>query len=327
MAVAGFVQLGGAAEECGLGAVAGKRLGATVDGETECISSRGGRVWAARALRPGDMELERCQEGAEDAWAAHAPGQCGGPRVGEEGWGSNRCVLGVQGGDLVAGGLAERRQRQPRQLEVPNPAIVRLREVSRSASPAGMGRRRGSGWSSCSSPRGACGGPESMLVDTGRSTSRSLAIIAVALVALTAASVPKLTRMDIDVDYSPMMRDCKLSLDALARPPPQPHRSSERWSSPASPSVDTVRSATDMLTGASHHAEAKKGGDVHSLRLRGGEKSPQFTPSQSSHDLRVRGGCGSPRSCQTEDGGTLSPDFFAAGRRYQPKLSRTVDAH
>eukprot|EP00282_Hemiselmis_andersenii_P022547 CAMPEP_0172016750 /NCGR_PEP_ID=MMETSP1041-20130122/11190_1 /TAXON_ID=464988 /ORGANISM="Hemiselmis andersenii, Strain CCMP439" /LENGTH=325 /DNA_ID=CAMNT_0012671719 /DNA_START=79 /DNA_END=1058 /DNA_ORIENTATION=+ len=325
MAVAGFVQLGGAAEECGLGAVAGKRLGATVDGETECISSRGGRVWAARALRPGDMELERCQEGAEDAWAAHAPGSAAGRwgggvgvksvRVGGSRRGFSRgrprgeapaaapAAGGPQPGDRpAAGGESERQPRGDGQT-----ARERVEQL---LVPAG-----GLWWS-----REHAGGH-------GPEHQPLVAIIAVALVALTAASVPKLTRMDIDVDYSPMMRDCKLSLDALARPPPQPHRSSERWSSPASPSVDTVRSATDMLTGASHHAEAKKGGDVHSLRLRGGEKSPQFTPSQSSHDLRVRGGCGSPRSCQTEDGGTLSPDFFAAGRRYQPKLSRTVDAH
>eukprot|EP00282_Hemiselmis_andersenii_P022182 CAMPEP_0172036356 /NCGR_PEP_ID=MMETSP1041-20130122/22124_1 /TAXON_ID=464988 /ORGANISM="Hemiselmis andersenii, Strain CCMP439" /LENGTH=298 /DNA_ID=CAMNT_0012693587 /DNA_START=30 /DNA_END=928 /DNA_ORIENTATION=- len=298
MAVAGFVQLGGAAEECGLGAVAGKRLGATVDGETECISSRGGRVWAARALRPGDMELERCQEGAEDGGRGFSRGR---PRG--EAPAAAPAAGGPQPGDRpAAGGESERQPRGDGQT-----ARERVEQL---LVPAG-----GLWWS-----REHAGGH-------GPEHQPLVAIIAVALVALTAASVPKLTRMDIDVDYSPMMRDCKLSLDALARPPPQPHRSSERWSSPASPSVDTVRSATDMLTGASHHAEAKKGGDVHSLRLRGGEKSPQFTPSQSSHDLRVRGGCGSPRSCQTEDGGTLSPDFFAAGRRYQPKLSRTVDAH
>uniref|UniRef100_A0A7S0W436 Uncharacterized protein n=1 Tax=Hemiselmis tepida TaxID=464990 RepID=A0A7S0W436_9CRYP len=271
--------------------------------------------------------------------AAHAAGCCDGSRGRsrdeQEGSGPHRSGGNPPAGDDRGGAkrwLEERlvclpgdkRLREPR-ADVANPAIARLRAVSRSASPAGSFRQGSGKWSPLPSPRGAGGGPEGLMADTGRSTARSLAIIAVALVALTAASVPKLTRIDIDVDYSPMMRDCKLSLDSLARPQHQQRGSgpSGRWSSPSSPSIDTVRSASDMLAGGRKEAQ----GDTRSLRLRGGETSPQFSPTDSAMDLRIRGGCVASRNRPDEDWQELPPDFHTVGMRYRPKLSRTVDVH
>jgi len=224
-------------------------------------------------------------------------------------------------GALEEAGGVEVRHRLP-QLDTVNPAVLRLRASSRSCSPSRspLGSSSSLISSICSSPRGAGQGPAGELASsTGRSMARSLAIISLAIVALAAASVPKLTRMDIDVDiYSPMIRegDCKLNLDSLARP-----RHVRR---PPFAAASSSSSASDVFATAGKGKEDHNNGRT-SLRLRGGKNTPHFTPSQSSCDLR--GGCGRGPIDSETDECTVATDFVSAGRRYRPKLSRTIDAH
>ncbi len=156
------------------------------------------------------------------------------------------------------------------------------------------------------------------LETTRNSLFRTCGIITIALVVLTtAASVPKLSRVEIDVDYSHMLGkqiQDQLLLSAAA------HGKNHHHPRAASPSVARAFDEPAALR------DEDDGSSSQPMRLRGGE-SPSFTPSASTCDLKavLRGGSVS-HACQDLGLKTNAPSG-ARGAHYRPKLSRTIDIH
>jgi hypothetical protein len=177
----------------------------------------------------------------------------------------------------------------------------------------------------CSSPSRSVMCPASKcgeLETTRKSLFRTCGIITVALVVLaSAASVPKLSRVEIDVDYSHMMgkhAQDKLLQSAVA------HGPHHRLSSPSTAHAHAPSSigVFDELN------DDDDSHDSNPMRLRGGD-APSFTPSTSTCDLKavLRGGSVS-QDCKDVAGIKASgtPTGLRGGS-YRPKLSRTNDIH
>lgn len=242
----------------------------------------------------------------------------------------------------------------PRRVRSPTSRMSKGREpfLARAILAISLGGSRASSAESCTS---ACSTPSSertvcsrrgspvrglrpdpascAMADTGRGIKRSFTMIVIGLLCLaTATTVPKLTRMDVDMDYSRELfyPDCKLSLSKIDHHPSQ-------WCGSDSAglersNLDMVRSAVDKLTSPqSLQASRGHGGPVvgdTNMRLRGGD-TPHFSPSASTCDLRRLSTGG---MCQGEasnvDKVQRPPESQRSGaRRHAPKLSRTVDLH
>ena len=191
--------------------------------------------------------------------------------------------------------------------------------------------------------------PENAMTETTRGIQRSMAIIGIGLACFaTAARVPKLTRMDIDVDWSRQLRVCEGSSvmggsDSSARlgfSSGFPTTTStanvaasrqEKFLCESS----SVRCAAAILTSSSSSASDSSSScsSSNNMRLRGGEETPHFTPSASSCDLRRQSGMGasSSKSCLCGDSpfsqGPTPERAQNMARGNIPKLSRTVDLH
>jgi hypothetical protein len=184
------------------------------------------------------------------------------------------------------------------------------KSVSRSSSPS----------RSVVCPASSCG----ELATTRRSLLRTCGIITVALAVLAgAASVPKLSRVEIDVDYSHMMGkhvQDQLLQTAVA------HGRHRRVLSPSASHVHdpSFIGVFDQSGGVLDDIDGN-GKNNNPMRLRGGDSASSFSPSSSTCDLKavLRGGSVSQECKDTK----VDAPAGLRGGSSRPKLSRTVDIH
>lgn len=183
---------------------------------------------------------------------------------------------------------------------------------------------------------------ENAITETSRGVQRSMAIIGIGLACFaTAARVPKLTRMDIDVDWSREMGMCGSQGSTIGSASCARLGFSGVPTTTASASAARNRYETFLCDSSSVHCAAAtltsssslayESPSQSNMRLRGGE-TPHFTPSASSCDLRRLSGLGtsSAKSClcgDTAQGPTPDKKRAQNMARTVPKLSRTVDLH
>jgi hypothetical protein len=213
---------------------------------------------------------------------------------------------------------------------------------------------------SCSTPRSSVASgrvspirglrPENAMAETTRGIQRSMAIIGIGLACFaTAARVPKLTRMDIDVDWSRQLgvgegrsmmggggSSSRLGFSSGFPTTTPAENVAARRQEKFLCESSSVRCAAAILTASSSSSASDSSSSCSStnnMRLRGGEETPHFTPSASSCDLRRQSGMGasSSKSCLCGDSpfsqGPTPERAQNMARGNVPKLSRTVDLH